>query len=198
MKKFLILFTVSAILSSCATLFCGSRAKVTLTSNDISEPVNITADGRSHRNVYLPTNIRVKRGYKPSHIDIEADGYEPQSIVVDKCFNPISILNVTNLLAWGIDAATGAITKPYENTYNVSMKRILKDLPNIQTPYNYVEDPTIIAGEAQNRVSRDNAGRTALERTIIRWFFDSDPQGARIFYRVISSIPSEVKNTNET
>lgn len=62
----------------------------------------------------------------------------------------------------------------------------------------YGQDPTIMAGQAQERVSRDNAGKTELERTIIRWFFDSNPQGARIFYRVISSIPAEVKNTNET
>ena len=29
-------------------------------------------------------------------------------------------------------------------------------------------------------------------------FIDSDPRGARLFYRVISNVPSEVKNTNET
>ncbi|MCH5305280.1 MAG: hypothetical protein J1E79_02235 [Rikenella sp.] len=62
----------------------------------------------------------------------------------------------------------------------------------------YAQDPTIPQGAAGERVTRDNAGKTSLERTIIRWFFDSDPQGARIFYRVISSVPSEVKNTNET
>jgi len=47
-------------------------------------------------------------------------------------------------------------------------------------------------------VSRDKPGGTALERTIIRWNFDSDPRGARIFWRVISSVPDMVKNTNET
>ncbi|MCH5335749.1 MAG: hypothetical protein J1D86_08135 [Alistipes sp.] len=62
----------------------------------------------------------------------------------------------------------------------------------------YDNDKTIVAGEAASRVSRDNAGKTALERTILRWYFDSDPQGARIFWRVISSVPDEVKNTNET
>ena len=36
-----------------------------------------------------------------------------------------------------------------------------------------------------------------MERTIIRWYFDSAPQGARIYWRVISSVPEEVKNTNE-
>lgn len=33
---------------------------------------------------------------------------------------------------------------------------------------------------------------------ILRWYFDSDPRGARIFYRVISNVPNEVKNTNES
>lgn len=59
------------------------------------------------------------------------------------------------------------------------------------------EDPTIPAGNAQARVSRDEAGKTAMEQSIIRWYFDSDPRGARVFYRVISGAPAEVKNTNE-
>lgn len=47
------------------------------------------------------------------------------------------------------------------------------------------------------RVSRTQAGKSTLEKTIVRWYFDSAPQGARIFWRVISSVPDEVKNTNE-
>lgn len=62
----------------------------------------------------------------------------------------------------------------------------------------YDKDNTIAAGEADKSVSRYKPGQTALERTIIRWYFDSDPQGARIFWRVISSVPDQVKNTNET
>lgn len=62
----------------------------------------------------------------------------------------------------------------------------------------YKNDPTIPQGQATARVSRDKAGDTDMERTIIRWYFDSDPRGARIFYRVISNNPAEVKNTNET
>lgn len=62
----------------------------------------------------------------------------------------------------------------------------------------YEKDPTIPKGQANARVNRDNAGATDMERTILRWFFDSDPRGARIYYRVISNNPAEVKNTNET
>ncbi len=76
---------------------------------------------------------------------------------------------------------------------NTAMHKFVRD-PN----YVYEQDPTIPAGEARNRVSRDKAGQSALERTILRWYFDSDPRGARIYWRVISSVPAEVKNTNET
>lgn len=58
-------------------------------------------------------------------------------------------------------------------------------------------DTSIPQSEARKSVSRDTPGQTALEQTIIRWAIDSDPQGARVFYRVISSIPAVVKNTNE-
>ena len=53
-------------------------------------------------------------------------------------------------------------------------------------------------GGPRRKVSRDTPGQTTLEKTIIRWAIDSDPQGARVFYRVLSSIPAVVKNTNET
>ena len=61
----------------------------------------------------------------------------------------------------------------------------------------FKKDPTIPEGQAKARVSRDNAGSTSMEQSIIRWYFDSDPRGARVFYRVISNNPAEVKNTNE-
>ena len=48
--------------------------------------------------------------------------------------------------------------------------------------------------EANKQVQGE--GNTALESTIIRWFFDSTPRGADVYMRVISST-SEVKNTNQ-
>ncbi len=59
------------------------------------------------------------------------------------------------------------------------------------------KDTTIPQGAENEVVTRDNPGQTSLERTVIRWYFESAPQGARIFWRVISSVPDQVKNTNE-
>ncbi len=61
----------------------------------------------------------------------------------------------------------------------------------------YQKDTTIPQGGENEVVTRDNPGNTSLERTVIRWYFESEPQGARIFWRVISSVPDQVKNSNE-
>lgn len=76
--------------------------------------------------------------------------------------------------------------------YPSPVVHVLKPDPNAKKV-----DASIPEGEEKKVVSRDNPGQTALERTIIRWYFESAPQGARIFWRVISSVPDEVKNTNE-
>lgn len=77
-------------------------------------------------------------------------------------------------------------------------KKTYPDEVNLTLAYNpNIKDTTIPRGAEKEVVSRDNPGKTSMESTIIRWYFESQPQGARIFYRVISSVPNEVKNTNE-
>ena len=79
----------------------------------------------------------------------------------------------------------------------VSTPQVKTEAPK-PTPRTQITDTTIPEAEAEKVVSRDTPGQTALEQTIIRWAIDSDPQGARVFWRVLSSIPAQVKNTNET
>ena len=148
-------------------------------SEPISSPVVLKIDEKEYHNIYLPAKVRVKRGLKSTTITAKAQGYSDGKIVVNKKFNPVSMLNLINPVAWCIDLATGAITKPDSKYYTMNMQQ-----------KNYVEKP-------QEIVSRKKQDATSLEKTIIRWYFESQPQGARIFWRVISSVPEEVKNTNE-
>lgn len=73
--------------------------------------------------------------------------------------------------------------------------RVESNLP----PFPSVSDDVVLAefnpGTPETNAS-DNSG--AGNTPIIRWYFDSDPRGARIFYRVISNVPQQVKNTNES
>lgn len=198
MKHLIILALSITLFTSCATLFSGSRAKIILEDRQVTAPVNLTIDDQKHYNILLPARVKVKRGYKPSVITAEAQGYEPSTIMVQKKFNGKTLWNIL----WGgipgiaIDAATGALMKPKYNHYDFGMQP-LGSFGNVKNAA-IIKDPTIMAGEENNMVTRDAPGQTALERTVIRWYFDSEPRGARIFYRVISSIPSIVKNTNET
>lgn len=65
-------------------------------------------------------------------------------------------------------------------------------------PYPQVSEEVLMAefnpsGGASNVEEPEQASTP-----IIRWYFDSDPRGARIFWRVISNTPNQVKNTNES
>ena len=86
-----------------------------------------------------------------------------------------------------IDAATGKMMKYEDKMIDVTL-----------TPEETTAPVLTHAPEVKKIVSRNTPGTTSMEQTIVRWYFDSDPRGARIFYRVISNAPAEVKNTNET
>ena len=194
MKRIFMLSLALIVLSSCATMFYGKKSKVVLNDPNVKVPVTLTVDGERYADIMLPAQIKVKRNLKPTQVIAEAEGYEPFAFEINKKFNGTTFLNLFWFLVPGmlIDVATGAIMVPDSRYYFMDMQ------PTSYANYaTYRNDPTIVAGEASNMVSRDAPGQTALERTIIRWAFDSDPRGARIFWRVISSIPSVVKNTNE-
>ena len=53
MKPFITLICVGLLMSSCASIFCGSKAKVTF-DGEISEEATLTIDGLKHTNVTFP------------------------------------------------------------------------------------------------------------------------------------------------
>lgn len=121
----------------------------------------------------MPTNVKTPAviknpGGKSFTVGLKKNGYEDGKILVVK-------------------------QKQFNNKKEFPTEVSIRLVPDA-----YTQDPTIKKGAVNEMVSRDNPGETALEQTIIRWAVDSDPQGARVFYRVISSIPAVVKNTNET
>lgn len=119
----LIICVSTIILSSCATLFSGTKAKVTLHDSELAQPVSITTDVKYYNDVILPQTVEVKRGYKPSNILVTSEGYETMDVMVKKKFNIFSILNFANYIGWGIDLATGAVTKPQKDIYSFKMER---------------------------------------------------------------------------
>ena len=195
--KNLVFFLCLVLLTSCASLFGGGKAKITIDNvRPIAEPVTLMVDDKTYHHVEFPKEVKVKRGFKASKITAKANGYEDGEATVSKKFNTVTLCNLIlgGIPGFAIDAATGAMMKPSEKYYTLNMQ-----------PKNYVEvnpapvqaAPAPAAPVHQEVVTRDNPGVTAMERTTVRWYFESEPQGARIFWRVISSVPDQVKNTNE-
>lgn len=122
-KLLVIASAVTLACSSCATIFTGSKAKVIFDSEQVKENVDITVDGYKYKHVTLPYTVKVKKGFNESIIKAEAEGYRPYVLIIDKIFNPVSILNLTDIIGWGIDAATGAMMRPEYKYYDLEFKK---------------------------------------------------------------------------
>lgn len=185
MKTKVILSCASVILlfTSCATIISGRTAKVTLKNESVSAPVTLKYDDKTESSVYLPYTIKVKRGSKPTLVEASAPGYNNAEITIYKKFNPTTLWNILlgGFIGIGVDAATGSLNKPEEKVYNIPFSEAYT------TP---TESRSLWQDAIPNK-------ETTYSENGIKCIFESEPQGARIFWRVISSIPEEVENTNE-
>lgn len=121
MKRIGILLCSSFLMTSCATVFCGSKAKVTFDS-DIAEKATLTIDGRKHTNVTFPYTTKIRRGFDETLVKVETPNFSAEPIIINKSFNAVSVINLLDILGWGIDAATGAITKPEFKFYQIDFQ----------------------------------------------------------------------------
>ena len=124
--KILMTIICGVLFTSCATVFCGSRAKVTFDSN-IEETATLTIDGVKHTNVSFPYTTKIRRGFDQTIVKAEAESYKTETLVVNKSFNAVSVINLCDILGWGIDAATGAMTKPEFKFYQIEFEPKTKE-----------------------------------------------------------------------
>lgn len=121
MKRIGILLCIALLTSSCATIFCGSKAKVTFDSN-VQEKVTLTIDGQKYTNVTFPYTTKIRRGFDETVVKAESPVYLTETVVINKSFNAVSVINLVDILGWGIDAATGALTKPEFKYYQIDFQ----------------------------------------------------------------------------
>jgi len=114
MKKFFPILLICILLfsSSCATLFTGTSQKVEIDSNPPG--ADILIDGQKFG--VTPSEIKLDKDFNDlldggKNIRLVLEGYEKSRFEIDAELNPIAILNLFNVLFWGIDAVTGAIVR---------------------------------------------------------------------------------------
>ena len=188
MKKVFFIGLVSlTILTSCATILSGTQAKITVATNT-GEPANVKVDGRTY-NISGPTLIEVNRGFKPSKIVAENENSHG-SVDVEKKFNGTTLWNLLlgGIPGFIIDGASGAMGKPITDMYTIYMQA-KKNQPKKEEPKK--EEPK----KEEPKEMVQGQGNTSLEQTIIRWYIQSRPQGADIFWRVVSKSP-DVKTSS--
>ena len=130
MKQLLVLLsTGTLLLASCATILTGSKDRISFSST----PAGATVYKDGIELCKTPCSVDVRRNLGNTNIQYKLDGYETRIITLDKSLNVISILNLGNLVGWGIDALTGAVMKYDTKSYDITLSknnRTAKILPS--------------------------------------------------------------------
>ena len=180
------------VTTSCATLFTKKTQEVNFkgvpgtTIIDKDKNKVVTEIGSNGFGVG-----KFSKQLKKKNIEARKDGYQSRDYEMGTKIQGWFWGNILfgGIPGMAIDAATGKMMKFSDKMIDLT----LTPLPG-QEPVEEILPPYL----PEEQVSRENGGTTSMEDTVIRWFIDSDSRGARIFWRVISNVPNEVKNTNES
>ena len=129
-KLFLIILILNFFLiCSCATILTGSTDKLSFDSDP--DGATILMDGIDIGKT--PATISLKRpGFSDKEVMLKLKGYEDRRFILQKEFNVITILNLGNLLGWGIDIATGSIMKYSTKAYNMDLEQKAYNINELQ------------------------------------------------------------------
>lgn len=118
-KLFIIVIASTLFMTSCATIFTGTKDTIRFDSTPQGAKVYI--DGLEV--CETPCTTQVKRSLSDELAEIKLDGYETPVITLDKEFNAVSVINLGFLIGWGIDAATGSLMKYDRKGYDIELEK---------------------------------------------------------------------------
>ncbi len=128
-KVYILLAAIALTMTSCATIFTGSKDTLRFDSNP--EGATVLIDGIEV--CKTPCTTKVKRSLSDKLAEIRLENYETRVITLDREFNAVSVLNLGFLLGWGVDAATGALMKYDKKAYDIELEsKEVVSLENIQ------------------------------------------------------------------
>lgn len=114
-----IAFAASFLLVGCATLFSGTSDDIRFESEPSGAKVIIDGIDRGE----TPTTVTVSRdALNDKRVTLQKEGYQDEVFRLQKEFATVAILNLGNLLFWGIDVLTGALFKYRPTQYNQELE----------------------------------------------------------------------------
>jgi hypothetical protein len=119
MNRLLPLMIALFLMTGCATIFTGTKDRIAFSST----PSGATIYKDGVEICTTPCNYRIKRSLNDTEVEFKLDGYETRLITLDKEFNLVSIINLGNLLGWGIDALSGAVMKYDRKSYDLKLTK---------------------------------------------------------------------------
>ena len=119
MKKIPVLFLALLLMTGCATIFTGTKDNISFSST----PSGATIYKDGVEICTTPCNYKIKRSLNDTDIEFKLDGYETRLITLDNELNLVSIINLGNLLGWGIDALSGAVMKYDRKSYDLKLTK---------------------------------------------------------------------------
>lgn len=124
MKTKVLLMVLSLFLmTSCGTLFTPTKQKITFIGMPetriyyYGKKLGVIADDGE-------TVIKVKKKLLDKTLIAKKEGYKNTYIELDAVLNPVSIINLTNILAWAIDVGTGKCCKWDNDIIEIEMEKI--------------------------------------------------------------------------
>ncbi len=117
---FLLLSCMVFSATSCASIFTGTKDKISFTS----QPEGAKVLHKGIEKCTTPCTAEIKRSLAKQVVVFEKEGFESKEMKLTKTFNPVSLLNILlgGAIGIGIDAATGSLTKYSPKAYTVELQ----------------------------------------------------------------------------
>jgi len=116
----LLLSTLALSATSCASMFTGTKDKISFTS----QPEGVKVMHKGVEKCITPCTAEIHRSLGKQVVVFEKDGFVSKEVKLTKTFNPVSLLNILlgGAIGIGIDAATGSLTKYSPKAYTVELE----------------------------------------------------------------------------
>jgi hypothetical protein len=110
--------------SACATIFSGTQQMLSVNSEPPGAKIYLNNQFKGR----TPALFEIKRKLDAYSVVLKKDSFEDYNGTLENRLNPVAIVNLFDVLGWGIDAVSGALMK-----YDESVDFTMEPLPEVST-----------------------------------------------------------------